>query len=164
MRHNQIVLVFLLAGVLSISGCFWVSRYEVLERVQSALPNVEITPDVFEVNSDCFLTSFDVHDALTTEQVLESSALASFRQLGKQWIEVPSLFQLLENPDDRLSPQIARGISGAILLAKPCLDVAGLTLNKIEHQPIVLTFTPDGEDVLFFFREDMTKFYYFVWD
>lgn len=164
MRHNQIVLVFLLAGVLSISSCFWVSRYEVLERVQSALPNVEITPDVFEVNSDCFLTSFDVHDALTAEQVLESSALASHSQLGKRWIEAQSFSQLLENPGDKLSPHIARTISNAIIFAKPCLGVAGLTFDNIEHQPVVVTFSPSGDEVLFFLKADMTKFYYLVWD
>ena len=164
MRRNPIVLSFLFSGILLISGCFWVSKYEVLERVQSALPNIEITPDVFEVNSDCFLTSFDVHDALTAEQVLESSALASHSQLGKRWIGAQSFYQLLENPDNRLSPQVARAISNAIVFAKPCLGLAGLTFDKIEHQPVVVTFSPSGDEVLFFLKTDMTKFYYFVWD
>ena len=162
MPARILIMILILTGLLSLSGCFFVSKSEVLKRVRSALPNVEITTDVFEVNSTCFLTSFNVHQELSAKQVLESSALASFDGLGKRWMESHSFAHSLDSPDSELPDSVKLGINHAIIAAKPCLDKANLTLHDIEYNPVIFTFSPYGSSVIFFLKHDMTKFYYLV--
>ena len=164
MRPGSFVLTLILLGALTISGCFFVSKSEVLKRVRSALPNVEITTDVFEVNSQCFLTSFDIRDELTAEQVLQSSALSSFRSLGKRWYEFASFDAMIEDPTAGVNPKIADAISYAVGAAKPCLTKAGLTFDAFYVEPIVVTYSKFGGSVLFFFKKDLSKAYYLVGD
>ena len=163
MRPGSFVLMLILLGALTISGCFFVSKSEAKKRVQSALPNVEITSDIFRLNPDCSFTTWIVYDALTADQVLQSGALASFRQLGKTWREYRSYsgFISAENREGR--PGVAHELSGAALSAKQCFHLNDdITLELLGTEPIIATITIHGLSFLFFFKKDMSKFYHFT--
>ncbi|WP_136661860.1 hypothetical protein [Nitratireductor sp. XY-223] len=162
MRRGSFALTLMLFGALTISGCFFVSKSEVKKRVRSALPNVEITSDIFRVDEDCSFTTWIVHDELTADQILQSSALFSFRQLGKTWREYRSYsgFVTAENREGR--PEISHELSGAVLSAKRCFHLDDITLESLATEPIIATTTLHGLSVLFFFKKDMSKFYYFI--
>ena len=162
MRPASIVVTLMLLATLTLSGCFFVSKSEVKKRVRSALPNVLITSDIFRVDADCSFTTWIVHDELTPKQVLQSSALASFRQLGKTWGEHESFNDLVNTEHHAGRQDISHELSGAILSAKRCFHLDEITMDSLYEEPIIATYTLDGLGVLFFFKKDMSKSYYFI--
>ncbi|MCY6380980.1 hypothetical protein [Hoeflea prorocentri] len=152
--------VFLFAGILFFSGCFTVTRWHVLERVRSALPDVNVyATKAFYSDFNCVAGVYSVQDDILAEQVLESSAPAPYRELGKTWIEVSSFKHFLEQ--EKSGPdQLTKEILDVVGYAEDCLEKIDASIDMIYRSLVIMTFSKNRSSVLSFLRSDMSKIYY----
>lgn len=160
MRRVFMVHAFLFAGVLLLSGCFTVTRWDVLERVRSALPNVNVhATKAFHSDFNCVAGVYSVRDDITAEQVLGSGASAPYRELGKTWIEVPSFMHLLER-EKSSKDQFAKQVLDVVGYAEDCIEKIDVPVDMIYRLPVIMTLSKNQRSILFFLQGDMSKVYY----
>ena len=144
-----------IASLITLSACFLTSDSEIIERITLTFPEkINLKISNIEKSVDCIAAKFFFSESFDVKIFDQQSRDLSKSVLGESWDLKKSVYEYVESIENY---RIKSTLEGTIVHAKPCMQKISFSIYHLYDEPIALTKSKSGKEMVIIFYEKSPK-------